>query len=95
MFIGEVYRKRVYLLDSKCFIIAVCMVLCVPVVSIVMVFMFEVQSGAKEEKKGLSRTNVLAQVGELHSVAKTWKHVLFLFLSLFVWGFFAKILKNK
>lgn len=28
MFIGEVYGKLVYLLDSKCFIIAVCMVLC-------------------------------------------------------------------
>lgn len=50
MFIGDIYWRLIYLFNYKCFIIAVCMVLCGDicfVVYIVMTYVFKVQRGRK------------------------------------------------
>lgn len=82
MFVGEAYRKWVYLLNSKCFIIAVCMVLRGNICSSGFYsddfHVRGLRSGAVKKKKGLSQTNGLIQ--SVHcSVAQTLNSFFFFF----------------
>lgn len=79
MFVGEAYRKWVYLLNSKCFIIAVCMVLCGNICSSGFYSDdFHVRGCEVAQKKGLLQTNSLTQ-SVRRSVAQTLNSSFFYF----------------